>query len=113
MRWGVVQLSVALGAQWMQQSVLDAGLSVLSLTTGPVLGAFMVGVLTRHVGSRRHAGWHGRRRRDDVHHLVDRGPGVDMVCAGGASTTALVALALAVLPAFRVRALDNLSAVDH
>ena len=45
--WGVVQLIVALGAQWLDQSVLDAGLSVLSLTTGPVLGAFLVGVLTR------------------------------------------------------------------
>jgi SSS family solute:Na+ symporter len=35
----------------MRQSVLDAGLSVLSLTTGPVLGAFVVGVLTRRVRS--------------------------------------------------------------
>jgi len=49
--WGVVQLVVALGAQWMDQSVLDAGLSVLSLTTGPVLGAFLTGVLTRRVGA--------------------------------------------------------------
>lgn len=49
--WGVVQLCVALGAQWLDQSVLDAGLSVLSLTTGPVLGAFLVGVLTRRVGA--------------------------------------------------------------
>jgi Na+/proline symporter len=47
--WGVVQLFVALAAQWLDQSVLDAGLSVLSLTTGPVLGAFLVGVLTRRV----------------------------------------------------------------
>jgi len=31
--------------------VLDAGLSVLSLTTGPVLGAFLVGVLTRRAGA--------------------------------------------------------------
>ena len=45
--WGVIQLFVALGAQWLDQGVLDAGLSVLSLTTGPVLGAFLVGVLTR------------------------------------------------------------------
>ena len=50
--WGVVQLGVALGAQWMDRSVLDAGLAVLSLTSGPVLGAFLVGVLTRHVGPR-------------------------------------------------------------
>jgi SSS family solute:Na+ symporter len=49
--WGVVQVGVALAAQSMRQSVLDAGLSVLSLTTGPVLGAFVVGVLTRRVGS--------------------------------------------------------------
>ena len=49
--WGIVQLLVALGAQWLDQSVLDAGLSVLSLTTGPVLGAFLVGVLTTRVGA--------------------------------------------------------------
>jgi solute:Na+ symporter, SSS family len=49
--WGIVQLGVALAAQWLDQSVLDAGLSVLSLTTGPVLGAFLVGVSTRRVGA--------------------------------------------------------------
>jgi SSS family solute:Na+ symporter len=49
--WGIVQLIVALGAQWLDQGVLDAGLSVLSLTTGPVLGAFLVGVLTRRAGA--------------------------------------------------------------
>lgn len=47
--WGIVQLLVALGAQWMERSVLDAGLAVLSLTAGPVLGAFLVGVLTERV----------------------------------------------------------------
>jgi SSS family transporter len=49
--WGIVQLFVALGAQWLDQSVLDAGLSVLSLTTGPVLGAFCLGVLTKRANS--------------------------------------------------------------
>jgi Na+/proline symporter len=49
--WGVVQIFVALGAQWMDRSVLDAGLAVLSLASGPVLGAFLVGVFTRRVGS--------------------------------------------------------------
>jgi SSS family solute:Na+ symporter len=49
--WGVVQVLVALGAQWMDRSVLDAGLAVLSLASGPVLGAFLVGVLTTRVGS--------------------------------------------------------------
>jgi SSS family solute:Na+ symporter len=49
--WGLVQLAVALGAQWMNQSVLSAGLSILSLAAGPVLGAFLTGVLTARVGS--------------------------------------------------------------
>jgi SSS family transporter len=49
--WGVVQMAVALAAQQMDRSVLDAGLAVLSLTTGPVLGAFLVGVLNRSVNA--------------------------------------------------------------
>jgi SSS family transporter len=49
--WGVAQIAVAIGAQWIK-SVLDAGLAVLSLAAGPVLGAFLVGVLTKRVGSR-------------------------------------------------------------
>jgi SSS family solute:Na+ symporter len=49
--WGVAQIAVALGAQWIR-SVLDAGLAVLSLSAGPVLGAFLVGVLSRRVDSR-------------------------------------------------------------
>jgi solute:Na+ symporter, SSS family len=48
--WGVAQIAVALGAQWIR-SVLDTGLAVLSLAAGPVLGAFLVGVLTKRVGS--------------------------------------------------------------
>ena len=43
--WGVVQLAVAIGAQAMQQSVLDAGLAVLSLAAGSILGAFLLGTL--------------------------------------------------------------------
>ena len=49
--WGLVQIAVAICAQWMAQSVLDAGLAVLSLASGPVLGAFLVGVFTKRVGS--------------------------------------------------------------
>ncbi len=49
--WGVAQIGVALGAQWIR-SVLDTGLAVLSLAAGPVLGAFLAGVLTTRVGSR-------------------------------------------------------------
>ena len=49
--WGIAQIAVALAAQRMDRSVLDAGLAVLSLATGPVLGAFLVGVWTRHLGA--------------------------------------------------------------
>lgn len=49
--WGVAQIAVALAAQWVTRSVLDSGLSVLSLAAGPVLGAFLTGVLTTRVGS--------------------------------------------------------------
>jgi SSS family transporter len=43
--WGVVQIAVAVAAQWMQRSVLDAGLAVLSYASGAVLGAFLLGTL--------------------------------------------------------------------
>jgi solute:Na+ symporter, SSS family len=50
--WGIAQIAVALGAQVVDRSVLDAGLLVLSFAAGPVLGAFLVGVLTSRVESR-------------------------------------------------------------
>ncbi len=50
--WGVVQLGIALGAQWMDRSVLDAGLAVLSFASGAVLGAFLLGTLMPSVGER-------------------------------------------------------------
>jgi Na+/proline symporter len=50
--WGIAQIVVALGAQWVTRSVLDSGLSVLSLAAGPVLGAFLTGVLTTRVRTR-------------------------------------------------------------
>ncbi|MGH9371038.1 MAG: sodium:solute symporter [Vicinamibacterales bacterium] len=49
--WGIAQIAVALAAQYVTQSVLDAGLAVLSLAAGPVLGAFLTGVLTSRVRS--------------------------------------------------------------
>jgi solute:Na+ symporter, SSS family len=48
--WGVVQLAIALGAQWMDRSVLDAGLAVLSFASGAVLGVFLLGTLMPRVG---------------------------------------------------------------
>ncbi|MEN3339418.1 MAG: solute:Na+ symporter, family [Acidobacteriota bacterium] len=50
--WGVAQIGVALGAEYVTKSVLDSGLSVLSLAAGPVLGAFLSGVLGTRVKSR-------------------------------------------------------------
>jgi len=43
--WGGVQIGVAIAAQWMQRSVLDVGLAVLSYASGSVLGAFLLGTL--------------------------------------------------------------------
>jgi SSS family solute:Na+ symporter len=50
--WGIVQLAVAIGAQYMNRSVLDAGLAVLSFASGPVLGAFLLGTLVPSVRER-------------------------------------------------------------
>lgn len=50
--WGMAQIAVALAAQYVTKSVLDSGLSVLSLAAGPVLGAFLTGVLGTRVRSR-------------------------------------------------------------
>ena len=50
--WGIVQLAVAIGAQFMNRSVLDAGLAVLSFASGAVLGAFLLGTLAPVVRER-------------------------------------------------------------
>ena len=50
--WGLVQLAIALGAQWMDRSVLDAGLAVLSFASGSVLGAFLMGTLMSGISER-------------------------------------------------------------
>ena len=50
--WGIVQLLVAIGAQFMNRSVLDAGLAVLSFASGSVLGAFLLGTLVPSVRER-------------------------------------------------------------
>jgi SSS family transporter len=50
--WGLVQLAIAIAAQWMSQSVLDAGLAVLSLSAGPVLGAFVAAALLDRLSGR-------------------------------------------------------------
>ncbi len=51
--WGVVQIGVAIAAQRMERSVLDAGLSVLSWASGPVLGVFLLGTLAPRISERQ------------------------------------------------------------
>jgi SSS family transporter len=51
--WGVVQIVVAIAAQRMERTVLDAGLAVLSWASGPVLGAFLLATLSPGVGERQ------------------------------------------------------------
>jgi SSS family transporter len=50
--WGLIQLAIAIGAQWMDRSVLDAGLAVLSFASGSVLGAFLMGTLMSGISER-------------------------------------------------------------
>ena len=50
--WGVVQMLVAAAAVQMSQRIVDAVLSVASFTSGPVLGLFLLGTLTKRVRQR-------------------------------------------------------------
>ncbi|MCC7186554.1 MAG: sodium/solute symporter, partial [Acidobacteria bacterium] len=54
--WGLVQIGIALLATQLNQSVLDAGLSVLGLGAGPVLGAFLLAAMRRRVPPMQVAG---------------------------------------------------------
>ena len=49
--WGIAQIAVGIGSQFVDRSVLDTGLQVLSFAAGPVLGAFLTGVLVHRVGA--------------------------------------------------------------
>jgi Na+/proline symporter len=49
--WGVLQIAIAIAAQRLDRSVLSAGLGILSLTAGPVLGAFLLGAFAPQVGA--------------------------------------------------------------
>jgi solute:Na+ symporter, SSS family len=48
--WGVAQIAVAFVAQGID-SALQAGLAVLGYASGPTVGAFLLGVLTRSATS--------------------------------------------------------------
>jgi SSS family transporter len=50
--WGIVQILVAFGAVQMSQRIVDSVLSIASFTSGPVLGLFLLGTLTKSVAQR-------------------------------------------------------------
>ena len=108
--WGIVQIGVALGAQWMQRSVLDAGLAVLSLAAGPVLGAFLVGVLTSRVGSRAMLAGMIAGAVAMVAIWWTGALAWTWYAFVGAAITSAVALALAMLPSFRAEPVERMTA---
>jgi Na+/proline symporter len=50
--WGVVIITIALAAQYLQRSALELALTVASVPYGSMLGIFLLGVLTRRATSR-------------------------------------------------------------
>jgi Na+/proline symporter len=50
--WGVVIITIALAAQYLQRSALELALTVASIPYGSMLGIFLLGVLTRRATSR-------------------------------------------------------------
>ena len=48
--WGVLQMAVAVAAQGIDSALQD-GLAALSYASGPIVGAFLLGVLTRSANS--------------------------------------------------------------
>lgn len=48
--WGVVLVFTALGATRLQDNVVNNALAIASFTTGIILGLFLLGILTKHVG---------------------------------------------------------------
>lgn len=50
--FGLVQVAVGIGGQWLDASVVGSILGVASFTAGIVLGVFFLGIFTRRVGQR-------------------------------------------------------------
>src|SRR5208282_4015484 len=50
--WGVVIISIALAAQYLQRNALELALTVASVPYGSMMGIFLLGVLTRRATSR-------------------------------------------------------------
>jgi solute:Na+ symporter, SSS family len=50
--FGVIQMAVAIGGQYIENTVVESVLSIAALTTGTVLGVFLLAALTARVGQR-------------------------------------------------------------
>jgi SSS family solute:Na+ symporter len=50
--WGLVLIAVALEARHLEQSVVDNALAIAGFVMGPLLGLFLLGILTKRVGER-------------------------------------------------------------
>jgi SSS family transporter len=50
--FGIVQIAVGVGGQWLQASVVSSVLGIAAFTTGIVLGIFFLGIFTERVGQR-------------------------------------------------------------
>jgi SSS family solute:Na+ symporter len=50
--FGLVQIAVGIGGQWVKASVVNSVLGIAAFTTGIVLGVFFLGIFTDRVGQR-------------------------------------------------------------
>lgn len=50
--FGLVQIGVGIGGQWLASSVVSSVLGIAAFTTGIVLGVFFLGIFTRRVDQR-------------------------------------------------------------
>jgi Na+/proline symporter len=50
--FGLVQIAVGIGGQWVTASVVSSVLGIAAFTTGIVLGVFFLGIFTRRVAQR-------------------------------------------------------------
>lgn len=50
--FGLVQIAVAIGSQWLASTVVSSVLGIAGFTTGIILGVFFLGIFTRQVGER-------------------------------------------------------------
>ena len=60
--WGILQIGVAVLAQNVD-SALQAGLAALGYASGPTVGAFLLGLLSRRAGTTGTLRGDGRRAR--------------------------------------------------